>query len=131
GTTTFGYEKVVYWRDTSSGMKTIPYFLAKSIADIPRILLAALMFSLSFILFYSYLSSFRDIYVIVLLTYIAAWQIEKLGLVGTGVALAFGMVLSGSTPRLDDIKENDSLKWIYWLWSVEALYLKELDPRKY
>ncbi|RHZ58597.1 hypothetical protein Glove_372g90 [Diversispora epigaea] len=148
GTTTFGYEKVVYWRDTSSGMKTIPYFLAKSIADIPRILLAGLMFSLSFILFYSHLSSFRDIYVIILLTYIAAWQIgyflsaifskEKLGLVGTGVALAFGMVLSGSTPRLDDIKENNSLKWIYWIfdisaprWSVESLYLNELDPRKW
>ncbi|CAG8575941.1 7626_t:CDS:10 [Diversispora eburnea] len=131
GTTTFGYEKVVYWRDTSSGMKTIPYFLAKSIADIPRILLAGLMFSLAFILFYSYRARYSEIYVIILLTYIAAWELEKLGLIGTGFALAFGMVLSGATPRLDTVKENDSLSWLYWIWSVEALYLKELDPRKW
>ncbi|CAG8581864.1 5093_t:CDS:10, partial [Diversispora eburnea] len=141
GSTTFGYEKVVYWRDTSSGMKTIPYFLAKSIADIPRILLAALMFSLSFVLFFSHRARYSEIYFIMLLTYIAAWQIgyflsaifskEKLGLVGTGFALLFGMVLSGATPRLDKIKDDDSLKWLYWIWSVEALYLKELDPRKW
>ncbi|RHZ83223.1 hypothetical protein Glove_99g57 [Diversispora epigaea] len=148
GITTFGYEKVVYWRDTSSGMKTIPYFLAKSIADIPRILLADLMFSLAFILFYSQRSSFSEIYVIVLLSYFASWELgyflsaifskEKFGLVGTGFALAFGMVLSGATPRLDIVQSNDSLKWIYWMfdisaprWAVEALYLKELDPRKW
>ncbi|RHZ83221.1 hypothetical protein Glove_99g51 [Diversispora epigaea] len=148
GTTTFGYEKVVYWRDTSSGMRTGPYFLAKSIADIPRILIAGLMFSLAFILFYSFRARFSEIYVIVLLTYIAAWQMgyflsaivskDKLGLVSTGFALAFGMVLSGATPRLDTVKLNDSLKSIYWLfeisaprWAVEALYLKELDPRKW
>ncbi|CAG8541839.1 5729_t:CDS:10, partial [Diversispora eburnea] len=126
GTATFGYEKVVYWRDTSSGMKTIPYFLAKSIADIPRILIAGLMFSLAFILFYSYRSRFSEIYIIVLLTYIAAWKMEKLGLVSTGFALAFGMVLSGATPRLDMVKADNSLKW-----SVEAIYLKELDPGKW
>ncbi|RHZ83226.1 hypothetical protein Glove_99g54 [Diversispora epigaea] len=148
GTTTFGYEKVVYWRDTSSGMKTGPYFLAKSIADIPRMLIAGLMFSLAFILFYSYRARFGEIYVIILLTYIASWELgyflsaifskEKFGLVGTGFALAFGMVLSGATPILDTVKENNSLKWIYWMfdisasrWSVEALYLKELDPRKW
>ncbi|CAG8603607.1 11403_t:CDS:10, partial [Diversispora eburnea] len=124
GSTTFGFEKVVYWRDTSSGMKTIPYFLAKSIADIPRILIAALMFSLSFILFFSHRARYCEIYVIILFTYIAAWQLEKLGLVGTGFALFFGMVLSGATPRLNKIKENDSLKW-----TVEAIYLKELEPR--
>ncbi|RHZ83219.1 hypothetical protein Glove_99g53 [Diversispora epigaea] len=148
GTTTFGYEKVVYWRDTSSGMKTIPYFLAKVIADIPRMLIAGLMFSLAFILFYSYRSHFSEIFVIILLTYIASWELgyflsaifskEKFGLVATGFALAFGMVLSGATPKLNTVESNNSLKWIYWMfdisaprWAVEALYLKELDPRKW
>ncbi|CAG8629401.1 9203_t:CDS:2, partial [Diversispora eburnea] len=135
---TFCGINVVYWRDTSSGMKTGPYFLAKSIADIPRMLIAGLMFSLAFILFYSYRARFIEIYAIVLLTYLAAWQMEKIGLVSTGFALAFGMVLSGATPRLDVVKLNDSLKPISWVfdisaprWTVEALYLKELDPRKW
>ncbi|CAJ0768934.1 9072_t:CDS:2, partial [Entrophospora sp. SA101] len=35
---TFGYEKVVYWRDISSGMSAIPYFSTKVIADIPRLI---------------------------------------------------------------------------------------------
>ncbi|CAG8452725.1 17371_t:CDS:2, partial [Racocetra fulgida] len=38
GGSTFGYEKVVYWRDTAAGMHTVPYFLAKIVADIPRLL---------------------------------------------------------------------------------------------
>lgn len=50
GTTTFGKERVVYWRDTSSGMATTPYFFAKVLADVPRILMASLSFTLALIL---------------------------------------------------------------------------------
>ncbi|KAG0242721.1 hypothetical protein BGW41_003617 [Actinomortierella wolfii] len=31
----------VFWRDTSAGMATLPYYLAKVLADIPRVLVAA------------------------------------------------------------------------------------------
>ncbi|RKP23613.1 P-loop containing nucleoside triphosphate hydrolase protein, partial [Syncephalis pseudoplumigaleata] len=54
GLSTFGNEKVVYWRDSATGMRTIPYFLAKMVADLPRCLIAALCFSLSFIVFFPY-----------------------------------------------------------------------------
>ncbi|CAG8568224.1 1635_t:CDS:10, partial [Acaulospora colombiana] len=111
GTTTFGYERVVYWRDTAAGMRTIPYFLAKVVADIPRILLASLMYSLAFILFYAYRAAFYEIYLIVLLLYLASWAMgyfmstvvarEKLGLAATGLALAYGLVLNGASPKLD------------------------------
>src|ERR1051325_4578262 len=74
GGSTFGYEKVVYWHDTAAGMRTIPYFLAKFIADIPRILLAAAMFSCSFILFYPFRSLFSEVYLIILLSYWSAWS---------------------------------------------------------
>lgn len=30
----------VFWRDTSAGMPTLPYYLAKVLADIPRIAVA-------------------------------------------------------------------------------------------
>jgi hypothetical protein len=73
GGSTFGYEKVVYWRDTAAGMRTIPYFFAKFIADIPRLIIAAAMFTCSFILFYPYRASIFEIYVIILLAYFAAW----------------------------------------------------------
>ncbi|CAI2169630.1 3148_t:CDS:10 [Funneliformis geosporum] len=146
GGSTFGYEKVVYWRDTSSGMRTIPYFLSKFIADIPRIALAAFMFSIAFVLFYPFLSKFTELYSIVLLSYWSAWSMgyflsalvtkEKLGLIGTGFALAWGLVFSGANPKLDEVKHGESYEYIRWLWdistprwAVEALYLKELFPR--
>ncbi|KAF9989676.1 hypothetical protein BGZ75_005353, partial [Mortierella antarctica] len=42
GASTFGDEKAVYWRDTSAGMPTLPYYLAKILADVPRMLVAVL-----------------------------------------------------------------------------------------
>ncbi|KAF0442646.1 putative ATP-dependent permease ADP1 [Gigaspora margarita] len=146
GGSTFGYEKVVYWRDTSAGMRTVPYFLAKLVADIPRLLIAALMFTLAFIIFYSFKARIWQIYIIILLTYVAAWAMgyfisavaskEKLSLVGTGFALGWGMVLSGATPKLEDVESGGTFTYIGWLWdvsaprwAVEALYLKELEPR--
>ncbi|CAG8556008.1 8991_t:CDS:10 [Gigaspora rosea] len=146
GGSTFGYEKVVYWRDTSAGMRTVPYFLAKLVADIPRLLIAALMFTLAFIIFYSFKARLWQIYIIILLTYVAAWAMgyfisavaskEKLSLVGTGFALGWGMVLSGATPKLEDVKSGGTFTYIGWFWdisaprwAVEALYLKELEPR--
>lgn len=30
----------VYWRDTSAGMPTLPYYLAKILADVPRMIVA-------------------------------------------------------------------------------------------
>ncbi|CAG8850213.1 32235_t:CDS:2, partial [Racocetra persica] len=74
GCSTFGYEIVVYWRDASAGMSTIPYFIAKIVADIPRIIIAALMFSLSLIIFYPFQALFHEIYGNVLFTYISAWM---------------------------------------------------------
>ncbi|RIB11564.1 hypothetical protein C2G38_2250070 [Gigaspora rosea] len=146
GCMTFGYEMVVYWRDTSAGMKTIPYFLAKIIIDIPRILIAALMFTLSLIVFYPFQVDYYKLYLIILLNYISAWMMgyfvsivipkEKFGLVGTGVALAWGLVLSGESPKLEEVDSDDSYKPLKWLWdisaqrwTVEALYLKELSSR--
>ncbi|GBC06720.1 hypothetical protein RclHR1_00700019 [Rhizophagus clarus] len=145
---TFGYEKVVYWRDTAAGMRTIPYFFAKFIADIPRLFVAAAMFTCSFILFYPYRASIFEIYLIILLSYQAAWTMgyflsaivtkEKLGLIGTGFTLGWGLVLSGGNPELDEVMNNETYIHIRWLWSIsaprweiEAMYLKEISPRKW
>jgi len=73
GSSTFGNEKVVFWRDTSAGQPTISYYLAKVVADIPRIIVAAIMFTASFILFFPYNSSFILIYLVVLALYFCAF----------------------------------------------------------
>ncbi|CAG8522884.1 10169_t:CDS:10 [Dentiscutata erythropus] len=148
GTSTFGFEKAVYWRDVSSGMNTIPYFLAKLINDFPRIIIAAIMFSLSLFVFYPFEAKLYEIYVIVLSNYFTSWIMgyfisilvrkEKFGLVCTVFALAWGLVFSGGSLTLDDIKSNNSYKPLEWLWEIsaqrwvaEAIYLRDLAPRSW
>ncbi|CAI2163804.1 207_t:CDS:10 [Funneliformis geosporum] len=108
GNSTFGYEKVVYWRDTSSGMRSLPYFLAKVTADIPRYFLSIIV------------------------------NKEQMALIGTGFSLAWSLVFSGKNPELTVVSTSDTYKYVRWLWKispprwvVEALYLKEISPRKW
>ncbi|KAI9229766.1 MAG: hypothetical protein DHS80DRAFT_22089 [Piptocephalis tieghemiana] len=148
GSQTFGNEKVVYWRDSASGMSTIPYFLAKVVADLPRAFIAALCFTLSFVIFFSYRSAFIYIFGITYLLYISSFAMgyfvsalvkrETVGLVGTALALAWAIVFSGVVPDLDDVMNDDTYSGARWLWSlsaprwaIEALFLKEVEARPF
>jgi hypothetical protein len=51
---TFGREKVVYWRDTSSGMAVLPYYFGKIVIDIPRVILGASCYFIALIMFFPY-----------------------------------------------------------------------------
>jgi len=147
GINTFGNERVVYWRDAASGMPALPYFLAKFIADIPRMIVAAFMFTLSLIFVWTYRSSVFYLYIIVLILYFSAFTMgyfistivkrDSASLVGTGMALAFGMVFSGVIPGLGDVfKEGSVYSYVSWIWRisptrylVEALYIVEAKAR--
>ncbi|RKP06408.1 hypothetical protein THASP1DRAFT_31768, partial [Thamnocephalis sphaerospora] len=148
GAATFGNEKVVYWRDSAAGMSTAPYFAAKVIADLPRCVMAALCFSLSFIVFFSYRSRYVDIFGIIVLLYFVAFAMgyfisaivkkETVGLVGTAFALAWAIVFSGVIPDLNDVKGEDTYTYARWLWAmsapryaIEALFLKEVGARPF
>ncbi|KAI8053263.1 hypothetical protein BDF22DRAFT_743185 [Syncephalis plumigaleata] len=148
GSSTFGNEKVVYWRDSAAGMRTIPYFLAKMVADLPRCLIAALCFSLSFIVFFPYRSKYIYLYCIISLLYYVAFAMgyfisiitnkEMSGLVGTAFALAWAIVFSGSVPDLSDVMHDDSYLPSRWLWrisapryAIEAIFIKEVGARPF
>ncbi|RKP05905.1 hypothetical protein THASP1DRAFT_19180 [Thamnocephalis sphaerospora] len=148
GAATFGNEKVVYWRDTSAGMKTLPYFLAKLIADLPRMFVAALCFSLSFIVFYPYRSKYIFILTIIALLYFVAFSMgylisvlvskETVGLVSTAFALAWAMLFSGTVPDLTEVLTDPMYRHVRWLWhasapryAIEALFIKEVAARPF
>ncbi|KNE55335.1 hypothetical protein AMAG_01237 [Allomyces macrogynus ATCC 38327] len=149
GTQTFGNELVVFWRDSASGMPTLPYFLGKLVSDIPRIIVAAIMFSLSMVLFWPYRSNFSAIFVIILLLYFVAFAMgyflstifsrQSVGLIGTGFALAWALVFSGVTPQLDDVMNpNGIYSGFNFMWTIsapryaiEALYLREVAARSF
>jgi len=65
-------------------------------------------------------------------------KFQNIGLLGTGFSLAWGIVLSGDAPSLDDVYSDSVYLPTRWLWSVsaprwaiEALYLKELEARPF
>ncbi len=86
-------------------MSCIPYFAAKFAVDVPRIWLGASFFSMAVALFFPYRSAFQYIYLTIILLYFnafamgywisTAFPIQKAGLIGTGFALLWALVLSG------------------------------------
>ncbi|EGF80003.1 hypothetical protein BATDEDRAFT_37074 [Batrachochytrium dendrobatidis JAM81] len=142
GANTFGREKVVYWRDTASGMNTIPYYMAKFIIDFPRVILGGSMFFLAAVLFFPYSQSASHLYAIVICLYFnafamgywisTAFPLAKSGLIATGFALLWALVLSGVLPSLDDVSGYPSFFQNFWKisaprWAVESFWLSELQ----
>jgi len=148
GSGTFGNERVVFWRDTSAGQPTISYYIAKVVADVPRIITAAIMFTSSFILLFQYYSSFWKIYVIVLALYFCAFSMgyflsvicsrKIVALASTVFSLAWALVLSGIIPNLSDLDNSAILKKAKFLWSfsaprwaIEMFWIQEVTSRKF
>ncbi|KAF9921317.1 hypothetical protein FBU30_008696 [Linnemannia zychae] len=148
GSSTFGDEKAVFWRDTSAGMPTLPYYLAKLLADVPRLIVAASMYTGAFIFFFAYRQPLSSLFLVILLLYVNAFSLgyfvsqvvsrSMFGLAGTGLSLAWALVLSGTAPHLYIVMKNHGYTTVRWVWDVsaprwgvEAFYLKEMDSRVY
>ncbi|KAI8605104.1 hypothetical protein EDD21DRAFT_299997 [Dissophora ornata] len=148
GACTFGDEKAVFWRDTSAGMPTLPYYLAKVLADVPRMIVASFMYTGAFIFFYAYHEQLSSLMVLVLLLYVNAFAMgyfvstvvsrSMFGLSGTGMSLTWALVLSGTAPHLYKVMTSSGYTYFRWVWNVsaprwavEAFYLKEMESRNY
>jgi ABC-type multidrug transport system ATPase subunit len=148
GSSTFGSEKVIYWRECASGMSTLPYYIAKVLADLPRIFIASVCFTLSFIMFFNYRSYYATILLVVFLLYCNAFAMgyftsaivkrESVGLVGTAMALLWAIVFSGVVPDLEELATSSSFELYGWLWgisaprwAIEAFFLKEVEERPF
>ncbi|KAG0263628.1 hypothetical protein BG011_008478 [Mortierella polycephala] len=149
GAMTFGNEKLVYWREKSSGLLTLPYYLAKVIADVPRIILAGIMFSISLVIFFNQRSNYFYLLFIIIMLYAVAFAMgyllsalipqSRVSLVGTGFTLAWAIVFSGDAPDLADVMDEGAgigYKASSWIWmisapryAIEAIYLKEVQAR--
>ncbi|KAF9080214.1 hypothetical protein BGX27_005661, partial [Mortierella sp. AM989] len=149
GAMTFGNEKIVYWREKSSGLLTLPYYVAKVIADIPRIVLAGIMFSISLIIFFNERSNYFNLLFIIIMLYAVAFAMgyllsalippARVALVGTGCTLAWAIVFSGDAPDLADVMSDGAssgYKATSWIWvisapryAIKAIYLKEDQAR--
>ncbi|KAJ3083316.1 hypothetical protein HK102_001135, partial [Quaeritorhiza haematococci] len=145
GAPTFGNEKVVLWRDVSVGMPVLPYFLAKHLADIPRMLLGAVMFSSAVSLFLPYQGHWFNLYLIIQLQFFVAFSMayflaavvprNLLPLASMVVPVVWNLALAGVNPSLTDIQQG-AFKYFQWLWAIspprwaiEAIYINEARAR--
>ncbi|KAJ3126574.1 hypothetical protein HK098_007403 [Nowakowskiella sp. JEL0407] len=135
GSGTFGKEKVVYWRERATGLKTLPYFLGKAVVDLPRILFAAIMYSTALTLFFPYRQYFSDLYVSVLLLYFSAFAIgytisiffnnATVPLVGTAMSLLWALNCKPSQmPQSSGSGKISSPRYF-----IEAFWLNEMARR--
>ncbi|GJJ73776.1 hypothetical protein EMPS_06134 [Entomortierella parvispora] len=148
GASTFGDEKAVFWRDTSAGMPTLPYYLAKVLADVPRMIVASCMYTGAFIFFFAYQQQLSSLWLVIMLLYVNAFAMgyfvssvvgrPMFGLTGTGMSLAWALVLSGTAPHLWKVMNSAGYRSVRWVWQVsaprwgvEAFYLKEMSSRNY
>ncbi|KAI9179963.1 hypothetical protein H9P43_005295 [Blastocladiella emersonii ATCC 22665] len=149
GASTFGgAERVVYWRDVAAGMPTVPYFVAKALVDVPRIVLAGVTFSLSLVFLWPYRGLWVSICAVVVALYFAAFSMgyfistavhapQAVGLVATAFALLWALVLGGLVPPLGEVEREGSGYYPFrFLWSlsapryaVEALFIEEAGAR--
>ena len=148
-TNTFGSEKTVFWRDSSSGMPTTSYFLAKFIADIPRMVIASFFYTFALTMFIDFRSTFADLFLIYAALYYVAFTFgyfisivfnkASVPLVTAANAMIQGFLLGGVSPDLNEVYNagpNSIITPFRWLWeisgprwAVEAYYLKETQAR--
>jgi hypothetical protein len=146
GSGTFGDEKVVYWRERQAGIPALPYFLAKILADVPRIALAAAGYLIAFILGFNNSESIGSLYLLILVLYLwgfscgyfisAVTPKSAASLVGVVFALVWAIAISGIQPSLKTVQEEHHyLMWLYDLsaprWAIGAFYLQETETKRF
>lgn len=139
-TGTFGNEQVNYWRECTAGLKTIPYFLAKWIVEVPNIVMAALFFWFAFIIRFPNTNTAARLYELFFAMYWWAWALgfllssiaspKNVFLVGVLAALLLAVGFSGANPTINEIRDMpEGIRWIWSLsgtrWALEGFYVSQ------
>ena len=77
GSNAFVNERVVFWREAAAGMPALPYYLAKVVADFQRIIISAMLFTVSFLAFFVFQSSGAMIYFLIQVLFFGAFAMGK------------------------------------------------------
>ena len=134
---TFGAERVVYWRDRSTGQSPLTYFIAKLVADIPRMVGLSLVLSLSAIIISKTEQQFSSFFLFVLLISINSFGMSyfisivapysSLGMYNTAATIISIILLSGTTP---DLSASSTILGFFQSinsprWAIEYFWIQE------
>lgn len=137
----FGNNRPVFWRESSTGVNRVMYFLAVNLSQLPIILITPLIFLSVFYTLVCPRSLFKDWYLVVLAT---VWTTHGLGYaistmfsqrsaqLASVVFVLISCMMSGATPtlcRMDAYKVIGPLlySFSYARWLGEALFEKEAN----
>ncbi|KAI8805365.1 P-loop containing nucleoside triphosphate hydrolase protein [Cladochytrium replicatum] len=144
GASTFGRERVVFWRDTAAGMPTFPYFIAKIVADIPRIIVASIACCCTLLILLPLRGSILYFALDVFLLYAAAFSMgyflssimsyRSVTIWSTAFVLVWALVFNGVSPSIADIGKYPEPAQALWAisaprWAIEAYYIREMEAR--
>ena len=137
----FGNEQVNYWRECAAGLHSIPYFIAKFIANFPRIVGAALFFFIAFDIRFQNTASPNSLYLTVFslywfgfsIGYVVSQTVSPLysSMMGVLIALLFAVGLSGVNPSMAEVNDYPPARQIPWMvsgprWTLEAFYVSQV-----
>lgn len=143
GVKIFGEEKLVYWREASSGHNRLAYYLGKVLSTFPRMIIACLHFTATFMLLAtpridwcsSFLANLLYFYTIYGLASILSMCIRREDgpLLAVMASLIVG-VLNGMSPNLRVVR-GWHMSW-FWralpgTWLAEAYFEKNVGPLAY
>ncbi|ORY42612.1 hypothetical protein BCR33DRAFT_851654 [Rhizoclosmatium globosum] len=138
----FGEEKTVYWREAASGHNRFAYFMAKTVATIPRIIVMSLHFTAVYMILARPVIDPYMQYLIVLLEYWGVYGMsciismtvrrENAPLLAV-VQCFFAAVFCGYGPSIWQAK-SWGIAWMMELsfnkWAAEAMYASSVVPYK-
>eukprot|EP00656_Telonema_subtile_P015808 TRINITY_DN18314_c0_g1_i1.p1 TRINITY_DN18314_c0_g1~~TRINITY_DN18314_c0_g1_i1.p1 ORF type:complete len:1304 (+),score=237.06 TRINITY_DN18314_c0_g1_i1:313-4224(+) len=138
----FGDVKLHYFRDRARGSSALAFFIGRSLAHLPSILLWPYVFLLPFYPLANPAGTFGEWYGILLALQLAASSLgylvsvivpEKLSYLAAVIVVLAQMMFSGSNPTLPMLKS--SMPWGAWInnfvflrWGQEALYIIQVEP---
>ncbi|KAJ3315090.1 hypothetical protein HDV04_004231 [Boothiomyces sp. JEL0838] len=141
GVNIFGPESIVFYREAASGHNRLAYYLAKTLASLPRMMLSSLHMIAIFYYYIAPATSFLYMYLMIMLTYFGIYGLasivsvtqkrESQAILSTlaGFIPAF---FSGRDPRIPgaNIFVQFMLSISYNRWGTELFYSGELSPMK-
>jgi hypothetical protein len=140
GVLTFGEEKPVFWREAAAGHSPAAYYIAKTVAVLPRLSAGALHFAAVFHFMASPATSFGAMLAIVWVEFFCVYGLaacvsmvvtrEQAPLLAVIASVVFG-AMCGFGPSLAAARRN-GVGWVldlsYARWATEAWFATETGP---
>lgn len=136
----FGGEKVVFGRESTSGMQSLPYYLAKNVAQLPNIILAPCVYMALFYTLASPRGAFWEYYFVMFHMFFAAYGFgyllsvvfdENVAKLAAVVGVLLFQMSAGGGPVLSEFESMPiPVKYLPYTsfsrWGQEMIYILEI-----